>query len=222
MVVTLTEQIPCVVAGPVESDRGNRIELLFGLVQVHEAHRRALRAVGAVEQHGDVNSIFAEPHILLEAVRPHDLALARQLQASARGRRCGRCRAAGTFNDGDVVDIQDELVVAVEVTDGHIAHAAVCAQVNSVLVPAALGTVAAITAIAHHTAGTLGRHRPLLDRGEVRSVGVASSAHGNGKVLCSIAGILCTGPEADAATESHLRRHKVVVRSDGRARCIAV
>ena len=125
-----------------------------------------------------------------------------------------------SFN-GYIVNIEQMLVVAVVVTDGHIAHAAVCAQVNSVLVPAALGTVAAITAIAHHAASALGRHRPLLDIGEVRSVGITRGAHSNGKVLSSIAGILGTSPEANATTEGHLRRHKVIVRCNS-SRHIAI
>ena len=126
LIVTLAEGIPCIVASLVENNVGHRIELLLGLVQVLEAHRHALRAVGAVEQHGDVNFVLAEPHVLIEAVRPDDLALARQLQAGvARSRRSRRRRTASTFNDGDVVHVQDELVVAVEVADGHIAHAAV-------------------------------------------------------------------------------------------------
>ena len=153
-----------------------------------------------------------EIHILVEAVRPDDFAFARLLDVAtiARSRRIG---TAGTFNDGDVVDIEDELVRAVEVTNGHITHAAVGTQVNGVLIPVALGAVAAIAANATHTAvATLGRQRPLLEGSEGRSVGVARGAHSHAEVLGSVSGILGAGIEGDAAAQSDLRRHEVVVR----------
>ena len=80
------------------------------------------------------------------------------------------------------------------------------AQVDGELIPVALTTVVAVTAEATHTvATTFGGHRPLLEHGEGRSAGVARGAHGNAKVFGSVAVILCTGIEADAAAQSNLR-----------------
>ena len=74
-VFTLTEAFPSIVARLVEDDVFHSVGGLFAFVQVGEAHARALRAVGAVEQHLDVNVV--EIHILVDAAAsPSDLALA--------------------------------------------------------------------------------------------------------------------------------------------------
>ena len=76
--------------------------------------------------------------------------------------------------DVDVIDIEQELVGAAEVADGHIALAAVGAQVNGILIPVASTQVvtAAFAVAASQRASALGGHRPFLDGGEVGSVGV--------------------------------------------------
>ena len=119
------------------------------------------------------------------------------------------------LDNGDVVDVQDEHVGAVEVADGHITGlTGIVAQVNGQLNPYALVFGTGIC--------TLGAHRPFLDGGECGGIGIARGGHGNAKVLFGIAGILCLGPEADAAAEVHHRGDKVVVGSQGYTSCIGV
>ena len=143
-IFTTAEAFEGIEAAFVEDELADRIELLFSRIQVGEVDRSALRAVGAVEQHIDSHTI--EPHILVEAVRPNDLALARQLQfVAARSRRSRRRRTTSTFNDGDVVQAHDVLVVAVEVTEGNILLTVKGAQVNRVVEPSAESEAFAVT-----------------------------------------------------------------------------
>ena len=77
--------------------------------------------------------------------------------------------------NGDVIHIKQEHVGAIEVADGYITClAGIGAQINSVLVPDTLCTVAAAGRFGIHL-GTraLGGHRPFLDGGEGRSNGIA-------------------------------------------------
>ena len=121
----------------------------------------------------------------------------------------------------DVVDVEDELVVAGEVTDGDVFLPSEGTQVDAVVVPVALGTGRTTAANAHHIATALGGHRPRLNLGPVGSAVVGDE---HTEVLGRIAGILSASPEAEgrASGEGHLRRHEVVIRSDGLVRGIAV
>ena len=114
--------------------------------------------------------------------------------------------ALARFADGDVVDIQIEHVGAVEVTNGHITHAAVSAQVDGIFIPVALFATATATldGLAIRLANALGSHRPLLDGGEAARLGVGRR-NGHAEVLSSIHVILGAGIESDDATELHLR-----------------
>ena len=117
----------------------------------------------------------------------------------------------GTGVHLDVVDIQIELVGAVEVTDGHITGlASVGAQVSGELIPVALVAVATDGFLGSRS--VLGSQRPFLDGGEVATIGVARAAHSNAEVFSGITGILSASPEAEGTTEGHLRRYEVVVR----------
>ena len=125
----------------------------------------------------------------------------------------------GTVGQLDVVDVQDELVVAIEVTDGDVLLAGVGAQVNAVVVPVALGAGLTVAAGAHHVAAALGRHRPFVHH---RPVARAVARNGNAEVVGRIAGILGACPEAEGATGSqgHLRRNEVVVGIQDLARTV--
>ena len=111
----------------------------------------------------------------------------------------GFSKTLARLADGDVVDIQIEHVGAVEVTDCHITHAAVGAQVNGLFIPVTLGTTAALTLdrLALRFANALSRHRPFLDHGEGARVGVGRR-NSQTEVLSSVAGILGAGIESDA------------------------
>ena len=71
--------------------------------------------------------------------------------------------ALGTSGQSDVINIQDEHVGAVEVTDTNVLLTSIGTQVNSVLIPVALCTVVTATTIAHDIATRLRSHRPLLN-----------------------------------------------------------
>ena len=98
-VVALAEEIPAVETSLVEDDGIHRVFGLFVFVEVGEAHADALWAVGAVEQHVDVNHVFAEVHALFEAVGPDGLAFARQSQLVDVATRSG-FRARTRFGVG--------------------------------------------------------------------------------------------------------------------------
>ena len=130
--------------------------------------------------------------------------------------------AAASFN-GDIVHVQDELVGAVEVTDGYITLATVGAQVNGKLIPGVRRAVAATGfVVTNNSSVALRSHRPFLDGGEGRSVSGARGGDGHAEMLGSIIRILCLGPEADSSTEGHLRRHEEVVRRQSSPRIIVV
>ena len=130
--------------------------------------------------------------------------------------------AAASFN-GDIVHVQDELVGAVEVTDGYITLAAVGTQVNGKLIPGVRRAVAATgIVVTNNTRDALCRHRPFLDGGEGRSVSGARGGDGHAEMLSSIIRILCLGPEGDGAAQGHLRRHEEVVRRQSCLRIIVV
>ena len=119
--------------------------------------------------------------------------------------------ATAAFHDGDIVDVKDELVGDVEVTDGDVTRlTGISAKVDSEMIPSALVTVAAGTFITR----ALGRQRPLLEDGESGGIGVVGRRNSHAEVFGSIAGILAAGPEVDAAAEGHLRRYEVVVGSE--------
>ena len=106
---------------------------------------------------------------------------------------------------GDVVNVEDELVGAVEVTDGHITGLAlVGAQVGSEQIPVALCTVGARTTSADHAVNALGSQCPLLDGGEVRTRST-SGRDSHAEVFGSVVGVLSASIEAERTTEGHFR-----------------
>ena len=132
----------------------------------------------------------------------------------------GRSRLGGLAN-GDVINIQIEPVATIEVANGHIAHAAVSTQVNRVLIPNTLFAGVATTWMAlvvcnfvnlRSIAERLGRHRPFVKYSEGIGVCVACGRNGYAEVLSSPSIILSASPEADATTESYLRRNEVIIR----------
>ena len=135
----------------------------------------------------------------------------------------GFSKTLARLANGDVVDIQIEHVGAVEVTDSHITHTAVCAQVNGIFIPVTLGTTAALTLdrLAFRFANALSSHRPFLDHGEGARVGVGRR-NSQTEVFSSVAGILGAGIESDEATQLHLRRNEVVVRIEDSAHVVAL
>ena len=116
------------------------------------------------------------------------------------------------FTDGDIINIEVEHVAAVEVTDSHITHATVSAQVNGIFIPVALHTAAAaaLDGFASAIAHALGAHRPFLEHGKGARVGVGRR-NGNAKVLSSIHIVLCASIESQDTTQLHLRRNEVVI-----------
>ena len=98
----------------------------------------------------------------------------------------------------EVVEVEAELVGAVEVTDCDVTHLSLeCAQVGSVLNIVTLG---------HSLANELG--------GEVGNIGVASSRNINCKVLGGKARILTAQPHSEDAIEFNLWRNQPVVGSE--------
>ena len=136
-----------------------------------------------------------------------------------------RLYVLGTAAQLDVVDVQDELVGAAEVTHGNPdVLTGVGAQVSGELIPV---TFAAGSAVATDDALTsaLGRDGPFGDGGEVTGVGVAARRDGEAEVLARIAHVLRAGPHADGAAVADgvlLRSDNIVIRVQSEPCRIAV
>ena len=104
--------------------------------------------------------------------------------------------ALGTAGQFNIVNIQIEHVAAVEVTDGKVSLlAGIGAQVNAVVVPVALCTLAARTIVTL----ALGSQRPFVQHGEVAGIG-ASGGDGHAEVFSGITAVLSASPEAEGGT----------------------
>ena len=105
--------------------------------------------------------------------------------------------ALATVGQSNVIDIEIEVVGAVEVTDGDVSLlTSVSAEVNGVFVPVALSSEVT-TAARSGNALTLSGHGPFLEHGEVAGVGLAASGNSHAEVLGCPSVILSASEEPE-------------------------
>ena len=130
--------------------------------------------------------------------------------------RVGRCHwhLACVFQS-EIIDVEVELVGAVEVTNSNISVLiGVATEIDSEVVPCTTVTVA--FAVASHIVTrlcALGSQCGFIQQSEVAGVCVASRRDIDSEMLCGIVCILGACPHGEGTSKRHLRRDKPVVGS---------